>query len=80
MYDLLLDNEIVGSGLSFGELNQWLIELDKELNEQDKKVFRRELGLQNESQYNFEEFLYNNKPMTPLKLKFKSQMILITEH
>lgn len=80
MYNLSLNNKIVGQGLSFGELNQWLIDLDKELDVTDKEVFRRDLGVNIEaSQVDFEEFIYSNKPNTPLKLKFGNSVVLITE-
>lgn len=80
MYNLSLNNKVVGQGLSFGELNQWLIDLDKELNEQEKVVFRKDLGVSmGANQVDFEEFMYSNKPNTPLKLKFGNSVVLITE-
>lgn len=80
MYNLSLNDKIVGQGLSFGELNQWLIDLDKELDVTDKEVFRRDLGVNiGASQVDFEEFIYSNKPNTPLKLKFGNSVVLITE-
>lgn len=80
MYNLSLNNKVVGQGLSFGELNQWLIDLDKELDVTDKEVFRKNLGVSmGASQVDFEEFIYSNKPNTPLKLKFGNSVVLITE-
>lgn len=80
MYNLSLNDKIVGQGLSFGELNQWLIDLDKELDVTDKEVFRRDLGVNiGANQVDFEEFIYSNKPNTPLKLKFGNSVVLVTE-
>lgn len=59
MYQLKINDELVGQGLSRGELNQWLIDLDNELKEMEKQNFREDLNLNNVEIDNFENFIYN---------------------
>lgn len=78
MYNLYINGKPVGQGLSFGELNQWLIDLDKELNEVDRIEFRKDLGFEYEvNQDNFEDYLYNNHINAPLTIKFRDNLIII---
>ena len=80
MYNLYVNGKLVGQGLSFGELNQWLIDLDKELNEVDGIKFKKDLGFEYEvNQDNFEDYLYNNHINTPLTIRFGDKLINITK-
>lgn len=80
MYNLYVNGKPVGQGLSFGELNQWLIDLDKELNEVDRIEFRKDLGFEYEvNQDNFEDYLYNNHINAPLTIRFGDKLINITK-
>ena len=76
-YDLYVNNEIVGSGLSRGELNQWIIELDNELAGDNQDNFRRDLGFRDED--NFEDYLYSCELGLPLKLNHLNDSITIKE-
>lgn len=58
-YDIYANNEIIASGLSVGELSQWIIDLDKELKSDEKYRFRKDLGFQVHNE-NFEEIVYEN--------------------
>lgn len=58
-YDIYANNEIIASGLSVGELSQWIIDLDKELKNDEKYRFRKDLGFQVHNE-NFEEVVYEN--------------------
>jgi len=80
MYNLYVNGKLVGQGLSFGELNQWLIDLDKELNEVDGIKFKKDLGFEYEvNQDNFEDYLYNNHINVPLTIRFGDKLINITK-
>ena len=80
MYNLYVNGKLVGQGLSFGELNQWLIDLDKELNEVDRIKFKKDLGFEYEvNQDNFEDYLYNNHINVPLTIRFGDKLINITK-
>ena len=80
MYNLYVNGKLVGQGLSFGELNQWLIDLDKELNEVDGIKFKKDLGFEYEvNQDNFEDYLYNNHINTPLTIRFGDKLINIAK-
>lgn len=70
----------MGQGLSFGELNQWLIDLDRELNEADRIKFKKDLGFEYEiNQNNFEDYLYNNQINTPLTIRFGDKLINVSK-
>lgn len=75
MYDVHIDSKIVAIGLSPGELNQWLIELNDELSKKDSEIFQKDLGYVSGD---FENFLYNNKIISPMNCKFgKSKLEII---
>ena len=76
-YDIYINNEAVGSGLSYGELNQWVLDLDDELTGDNKCNFRRDLGLDIDE--NLEEFLYSNTLQVPFKITHKENNVIITE-
>lgn len=78
LYDLYVDEDKVGNGLSKGELNQWILDLYSELNESEKFAFRKEFGVNNED--NFEDFIYENEIICPLKVKHKDNIITINEN
>lgn len=80
MYNIYINRELVGEGLSFGELNQWLIELDRELSESDRIKFKKDLGFEYKVHQNdFEDYLYNNHISTPLTVRFGNKLINIVE-
>lgn len=76
-YNIKIDGEHVGLGLSYGELCQWLIDLDKELEGEDTILFRKSLGYK---EGDFEEFLYSSNTMeVPMIAKFGKEILTITE-
>lgn len=77
MYDLFIDDKQIANGLSPGELNQWLIDLEKELKDEGKKHFRKDLGFTKETKEGFESFLYNNQIEAPKFIQFKDKFLLI---
>lgn len=77
MYDIIIEGELVGSGLSPGELNQWIIELNDELNKKESEIFRNGFG---HTEGNFEDFLYSSKLKFPIKSKLGSQVLKIIEN
>lgn len=76
MYNIYINKELVGSGLSHGELNQWILDLDSELTEPEKKSFRDDLGF---IEGDFEEYLYETKLDIPVSLPFQKDTLDITE-
>ena len=81
MYDLYLDDDKIGSALSAGELNQWLIDLNKELDEKDKVLFMADLGAPSPlSSQEFEDFLYDTEIKSPLSIRFKGTYLEISCH
>lgn len=81
MYDLYLDDDKVGNALSAGELNQWLIDLNKELDEKDKDLFMADLGAPSTlSDQEFEDFLYESEIKNPLSIRFKGTYLEISYH
>lgn len=81
LYNVIIDEEEVGLGLSFGELNQWLIELNAELNENLSKVFMKDLGLDSKEDLSFEDYLYSkDKFNTPIKARFGGELLEIIEY
>lgn len=77
-YDIYMNNEMVGSGLSHGELNQWLLNLSDELTGDDKYVFKKDLGA--ELNQDLEDFLYASKPSLPLRINHKDDVIILKEN
>lgn len=77
-YDLYVNEDKIGNGLSRGELNQWLLDLDSELSQDEKVNFRKDLGA--DSGEDFEEFLYSNNLVLPVKVKHKIDVITIKEN
>lgn len=73
MYDLYIDGKLVGMGLSEGELNQWILDLDRELDGLYRRKFRNSFGLG--KQVDFEMFLYKMKIETPLSVEFGLKVI-----
>lgn len=81
MYNLYLDDDKVGSSLSAGELNQWLIDLNKELDDKDKILFMADLGAPSTlSNQEFEDFLYESEIKNPLSIRFKGTYLEISYH
>jgi hypothetical protein len=74
-YNIIIGGELVGSGLSKGELKRWLMELWGELSPLDKKVFELDLG----SSGDFEEYLYNTTLEFPLFARFREMILEIYE-
>lgn len=58
MYNLYIDNDLVASGLSQGELAQWLIDLSNEVEGFARNQFKKDLGW---ISGDFEDFLYDNE-------------------
>lgn len=81
MYNLYLDDDKVGNALSAGELNQWLIDLNKELDDKDKILFMADLGAPSTlSNQEFEDFLYESEIKNPLSIRFKGTYLEISYH
>lgn len=80
LYNIFIDKEQVGLGLSSGELNQWLIELNRELSIESSKLFMSDLGLNNKD-ISFEEFLYSVKfTNLPISVRFNNEILKIKEY
>lgn len=77
-YDLYINNEVVGNALSYGELNQWLLDLDAELAGDNMDKFRRDLGAKPGE--NFEDYLYSNTVNVPFKVMHNKDIIIISEN
>lgn len=75
-YSIYVDTELVGSGLSPGELNQWLLDLNQELNSIESLQFKGDLGF---SQGGFEDFLYENELIPPISARFGKSLVFIVE-
>lgn len=76
-YDICIDHELVGSGLSHGEACQWLLDLDGELSPEDSVIFRSGLGF---TSGDFENFLYSRNYIdTPKEVLFGLERLVITE-
>lgn len=76
MYNILLDNIEIALGLSVGELNQWLIDIDNELKGQCKENFRIDLGYEVNSNENFENYIYNVSLLNEI-IRYKENIISI---
>lgn len=80
MYNLSVNGENVGSGLSVGELNQSILDLDKEIKEKHhKSAFRMMLGYNEEesSEKSFENFLYNHGLEIPAYTTMRGDIVAI---
>ena len=80
MYSITKGGNIVGDGLSRGELNQWLIELDKVLPEHQQELFRKDLGVFKQvSDADFENFVYDNNLELPIITTHAGKDLVITQ-
>lgn len=80
MYSITKGGNIVGDGLSRGELNQWLIELDKVLPEHQQELFRKDLGLDKQVSYDdFENYVYENELDLPITTTHAGKDLVITQ-
>ena len=80
MYSIKKGGNIVGDGLSRGELNQWLIELDKVLPEHQQELFRKDLGVCKQvSDSDFENFVYDNNLELPIITTHAGKDLVITQ-
>lgn len=78
MYYIKKNENIVGNGLSKGELNQWLIDLDNSLPEHEKEKFRKDLGLSKQvNQADFEDFLYDEELKLPIETTHGEEILVI---
>ena len=73
-YDIYINSEKVGMGLSEGELNQWLLDTIPELSDDEQKVFKKDFGF---TEGNFEDFLYEKEHVLPLTLRFGDVYMVI---
>lgn len=76
MYNVYINDDKFGNGLSSGELNQALLDLDKELPKHHREVFRRDLGWTGGK---FEKFLYEKGIVIPMYAVHKGDIIAIEE-
>lgn len=76
-YNLYINNELVGTGLSKGELNQWLLDLNRELDYFGSLEFTDSLGWQGEGA--FADYLYDNELELPITLAHKKDTVVIME-
>ena len=80
MYSITKDGNIVGDGLSRGELNQWLIDLDKVLPEHQQELFRKDLGVCKQvSDADFENFVYDSNLELPITTTHAGKDLVITQ-
>lgn len=77
-YDIFMNDNKIGNGLSNGELNQWLIDLDDELEDIDKETFRKDIGAGTSK--DLEEFLYSKAILVPLIARHKENLVTVIEH
>lgn len=77
-YDVYIDGEKLGLGLSKGELNQWLLELHAELkSEVQVAVFEEGFGCNSE---NFEDYLYETDLSLPKVVDFGESVLVVEKH
>ncbi|HHT97918.1 MAG TPA: hypothetical protein GXZ90_08515 [Clostridiales bacterium] len=68
MYDVHINGDLVATSLSRGELNQWLLDVDKEINNINIKTqFRRGFNFVSQNQDDFLSFIYG---LINIELKF----------
>lgn len=82
MYNVSINGEDVGSGLSVGELNQYLLDLHKGIKESHhKSAFEIGLGyIEGESsEKTFEDFLYNHGLEIPAYATMREDIVAIEE-
>lgn len=80
MYYISMDGKVVGSGLSKGELNQWVLELEQNLSEDEKLTFRKEFGFVDKANFvNLEHFLYDTELNLPIKVSYKDKILSVYE-
>lgn len=78
MYYIKKNENIVGNGLSKGELNQWLIDFDNSLPKHEKEKFRKDLGLRKQvNQADFEDFLYDEELKLPIETTHDGEILVI---
>lgn len=78
MYEILINDELVGLGLSKGETNQWLLDLFNELSLEQKDNFKLSLGFQGEDKL-IEDYLYETDFKIPMKINFGNEIITIID-
>lgn len=76
-YDIYINDDKVANGLSYGELNQWILDLDCELSGVDKDNFRKDIGVN--SSDNLEKFIYYHTVSVPLKVRHGKDLLVINE-
>lgn len=77
-YDIFINDDKVANELSYGELNQWILDLDSELSGIEKDNFRKDIGAN--SSDDFENFIYSNIPSAPLKIRHGKDLVIIKEN
>lgn len=78
MYYISMDGKVIGSGLSKGELNQWILELEQTLPEDKKSTFRKEFGFADKDNFvNLEHFLYDTELNLPIKTSYKDKILSV---
>ena len=78
-YRIILDEEVVGDNLSSGELNQYLLDLYKELSVCHAQVFTNDLRLFSENSDDFEDLLYDVGLSVPVIAIFGSKVLRVEE-
>lgn len=76
MYDIFIEGEKVGMGLSPGEVNQWLLDTIDELTANEQEIFKKDFGY---TEGNFEDFLYDHNHKYPLQLRFGKEFMVIDD-
>lgn len=79
MYEIIIDNICVAIGLSVGELNQWLLDIDNELSCNDRKNFRTDLNYEENVEICFEDYLYNT-PISNQTVRYKEKILNIVHY
>lgn len=78
-YDVYMDGYKLGIGLSKGELNQWILDLAKELDEKPEELKKFEDNLGKPEEVTLEDFLYDNDFTLPFHAEFGKEIMAIDE-
>lgn len=78
-YNVYIDGENLGIGLSKGELNQWILDLHKELDDDAEAQKDFEIQLGKPENISLEVFLYENDFQLPFSADFGKEILAIDE-
>lgn len=75
MYNVSINDELVAMGLSKGELNQHLLEMERETEDYLVQNLRRSLGFRGNG--SLEDYLYSSKLKTPITMDLDGVIVKI---